>query len=171
MWNQELYVTLVWDNDQAIVVQCILKQSRQTWCMATVYASNFERKRRKLWMDLPDCIDKNQGTWHIGGDFNYVRFQHEKMGGNLVLASKLIPFNKIIETAGLSHPKIIGANWTWTNRQMSSLITCKVDRILVNDERYGLFTNVSALAERLILSDHSPIVVIVGEEVTHRHNL
>lgn len=58
----------------------------------------------------------------------------EKLGGNVVPASKLIPFNNFIKAYVLSEFKISGANWTWMNRQEKNPIAYKLDRLIVNDE-------------------------------------
>lgn len=71
-------------------------------------------------------------------------------------------------TSGLSDLKITGANWTWTNRQASNLITCKLDWIVVNDDWYSLFPISSALADILILSDLSSIMVTLGKDVAFK---
>lgn len=80
--------------------------------MATIYVSNFKKDRQRLWLNLANCIEKNKGSWLLGGDFNCIRFQDEKMGNKLILASKLLSFNTLIETYGLFDLKITGARWT-----------------------------------------------------------
>lgn len=52
---------------------------------------------------------------------------------------------------------------------MASPIACNLDKILVNDEWYELFLNSSVMVERMILSDHSPIMIKLGEEVNHKY--
>lgn len=169
LWNRDLLlVKPLWQCEQAIVVQRTINQTRKTWYIAKVYASNLEKEMRTLWEESAVCIRNNPGSWIVGGDFNCSKFQNEKMGGNFIPTSKLIPFNKMFETSGLSNLKIIGAKWTWTNSQTSNLIACKVYRIIVNDDWYNLFPNSSTLADRLILSDHFPNMVTMGKDATFK---
>lgn len=134
-------VRLISKNEQVIITQCTFISSGVTWYLATLYASNRESERRMLRKSLANCVETNQGAWIISGDFNCVRFQDEKIGGNPVPACKLIPFNNFIEGSGLSDLKILGASWTWTNRQQMNAIACKLDRVLVNGQWFELFLN------------------------------
>lgn len=52
------------------------------------------------------------------------------------------------------------------NRQANNPIACRLDKILVNDNWYDLFPNSDARAEKMMLSDHSPILVSIGKETT-----
>lgn len=65
---------------------------------------------------MEETIKLLLGAWLPGGDFNCVRYQDEKLGGNLIAENKLASFNKFIETLALSDLKITGTNWTWVNR-------------------------------------------------------
>lgn len=72
--------------------------------------------------ELTSYIEQNQGPCYINGDFNRVKFQEEKVGGNPVPASKLMPFNNFINSLRLSDLKIVEAAWTWTNQQQNNVI-------------------------------------------------
>lgn len=58
--------------------------------------------------------------------------------GNPVSASKLIPFNTLIETYGLSDLKIIGAKWIWMNKQHDKSYSLQVGSDSINDEWYDI---------------------------------
>lgn len=88
--------------------------------------------------------DSNQGSWIVARDFNCVRFQEEKM---------------CVCVCGLSDRKIAGVAWTWTNKQQTNAIACKLNRVLVNDPWYDLYPNSYAITQKLILNDHAPILL------------
>lgn len=144
MWDQDLMqMDLLLQNEQVIIVKCILRQPGQEWLSATIYASNFEKKKRGLW------------------DFGLVwKTALREIKGHGGCRNKFIPF----KSSGFPKLKIM----TWTNKKINRTIACKLDQILVN-EWYNLFHNSNVIADKLLLRDHSPLLVSLGYETHHKH--
>lgn len=53
--------------------------------------------------------------WIVAGDFNTIRWSHEKSGGTVPRAVGLIQFNDCIQEAGLMELKLVGPVFTWSN--------------------------------------------------------
>ncbi|KAK1298658.1 hypothetical protein QJS10_CPB14g01525 [Acorus calamus] len=97
--------------------------------------------------------------WIIGGDFNEVRYSHEKLGGQPVHSRRLRKFNSCILSSGLEDLKSIGHTLSWNNRQ-DSRIFCRLDRVMGNQPFITAFPH--SLVEYLPpgISDHSPLKLV-----------
>lgn len=77
-WNNELSFSLTSSSDQMISGWFSLGNVQVL--TSFVYASCFQRRRRKLWEQLRLIVSERYG-WLVGGDFNTVRSNDEKHGG------------------------------------------------------------------------------------------
>ncbi|KAK1295842.1 hypothetical protein QJS10_CPB15g00882 [Acorus calamus] len=170
--SPEARICLLWNPDQMDIqihevtrqfIHCsvLQKQSNKRYQITSVYASNSSTERMALW----DSIRRLSGSigaegWIVGGDFNEVRFNNEKVGGRPVLSRRLHKFNSCIMNAGLEDLKSIGHTLSWSNRQ-DSRIMCRLDRIMGNQSFISSFPH--SLVEYLPpgISDHSPMKVIL----------
>ena len=49
--------------------------------MTAVYARDNVLERLELWEDLENAAEGNQLPWIVGGDFNVITNEEEKLGG------------------------------------------------------------------------------------------
>lgn len=52
-----------------------------SWVVTNVYGPNDARLRDEFWAELEDVRNRWDLPWCVGGDFNVIRFSHEKRGG------------------------------------------------------------------------------------------
>ncbi|KAK1299428.1 hypothetical protein QJS10_CPB14g01334 [Acorus calamus] len=94
--------------------------------------------------------------WILGGDFNEVRFSHEKIGGKPAHTRRLAKFNKCIADCALQDLKSTGCNYSWSNNQ-EDCILCRLDRVLVSTSWLNSFPESYVHYDSPGLSDHSPL--------------
>lgn len=102
--------------------------------------------------------------WIVLGDFNYIRFSYEKIGGDALDMDSIGEFNTCLHVE-LKDMKWWGQKFTWWNKQEGNQkIECKLDRVLGNNKWNLMFpwSDANFLLPRV--SDHSPSVVDTGEK-------
>ncbi|XP_043697449.1 uncharacterized protein LOC122648282, partial [Telopea speciosissima] len=131
-----------------------------------VYALNTVAERKDLWEDVGSLASAIATPWAVLGDFNVIRNHNEKIGGDPVRFEAIDDFNTFIEDSGLIDLKWKGEAMTWNNRQSGDArICCKLDRVMVNLAWMDVFRTSEAIFHPPGLSDHSPVVVAVLDEV------
>ncbi|XP_043696949.1 uncharacterized protein LOC122647653 [Telopea speciosissima] len=131
-----------------------------------VYALNTVVGQKDLWEDVGSLASAIATLWAILGDFNVIRNHNEKIGGDPVRFEAIDDFNTFIEDSGLIDLKWKGEAMTWNNRQSGDArIRCKLDRVMVNLAWMDVFITSEAIFHPPGLSDHSPVVVVVLDEV------
>lgn len=103
------------------------------------------------------------------GDFNAIRWDHEKRGGALSEISSNQQFNDCIDGCGLDDFPVSGPHFTWSNSSTGlNRVECRFDRILLNQ----LFTQSSINFSSSVLcpgtSDHSPLLLSSADDATVR---
>ncbi|XP_043697189.1 uncharacterized protein LOC122647969 [Telopea speciosissima] len=126
---------------------------------------NICRNRKELWEDVGAIASAIINPWAVLGDFNVIRSNNEKIGGDPVWIEAMDDFNSFIDGAGLLDLKWKGEALTWNNRQVGDArICCKLDRVLVNLAWMDVFRSSDAIFYPPGLSDHSPMVVAVVDK-------
>ena len=162
-------IILIWNHPVSIQV---LEQTRQTLTCAltlpnsisfiftAVYASNTDAERSELWVDLlntQQTFSLFSNPWAVGGDFNQIvhHSEHSSIGVNS-LSAPMIDFSDCLLQADLFDLRYQGVFHTWFNKQPSSPITKKLDRLLVNQAWISYFPHSLATFLSPNISDHSP---------------
>ncbi|KAK1313327.1 hypothetical protein QJS10_CPA06g01220 [Acorus calamus] len=103
--------------------------------VTTIYASNDPSAWLMLWNNLVRLSSTLPTVmWQVCGDFNEVRYAHEKVGGRPIYSRRVRKFNECLDKCGLEDLKAYGHTLSWNNQQ-SNRITCKLDRALA-EERF-----------------------------------
>lgn len=110
-----------------------------------------------FWEELCDVRGYWQGPWVVGGDFNVIRFLHEKNTHNRVTKS-MQDFGKFVNECSLRDCLILNAKFTWTNGR-DAPIFCKLDRFLVSNEWEKLYPRFFQEGIPTIVSDHLPAIL------------
>ncbi|GJY52247.1 RNA-directed DNA polymerase, eukaryota [Tanacetum coccineum] len=113
-------------------------------------------ERSMLWDFIHHLIDSWDRECVLLGDFNKVRFEHERHGSlfNSHGANSFINF--IIRT-GLIDLPLEGYTFTWAHKSASKM--SKLDKILISEGLLALFPSILALCTDKHLSDHRPILL------------
>ncbi|XP_043697077.1 uncharacterized protein LOC122647841 [Telopea speciosissima] len=114
-WDEEsLKVEIIKSKPQFIHLKVgILGSSLACHCTA-VYAFNTLEGRLELWKDIEEIAAGMIDPWAVMGDFNIVRHQNEKLGGEAILHGAVEDFNACIFNSGLADLKWKGEMFTWS---------------------------------------------------------
>ncbi|XP_016164424.1 uncharacterized protein LOC107606939 [Arachis ipaensis] len=142
-------------------VEAVVKNNSRNleWRLFGVYLSTNEAIRVGQFQELTSLIQHCDGRVIILGDFNAIRNQGKKDGGNPRSEVSMENFNSFIDDNMLIDLGMLGSP-TWTNRRGGNeLIRERLDRVMVGmqwREQYGL-----AVVRRLYEngSDHSPLLL------------
>ncbi|XP_059310068.1 uncharacterized protein LOC132061235 [Lycium ferocissimum] len=133
-----------------------------------VYAKCDDGERQRLWEDLYHLAGRMKLPWMVGGDFNVIISEEEKLGGFPVTLNECKDFAFCINSCELFDLGFKGSPFTWWNgRAADDCIFKRLDRILANPSFQGIFPQIEV--EHLINtgSDHAPLVLSCGEKVTN----
>lgn len=125
------------------------------WWLSGVYGSCKNRERQDFWEELAGLYDLCGPRWCVGGDFNVVRFKHEKSNGGRSITSMRI-FNQFIQDCELKDPKMHNVQFTWSNFREETVFR-RLDRFLFSVGWEELFPHVRQKALAKVNSDHCPI--------------
>ncbi|XP_043687599.1 uncharacterized protein LOC122638815 [Telopea speciosissima] len=166
-WDSAVFkVEEIQKSSQFIHLRVITLGSSLTFFCTAVYASNSVEERRELWRDVLGFASSISSPWMALGDFNIVRQQSEKFGGDIVRQEAIDDFNSFIFDTGLVDLEWKGELFTWNNRQGgSSRVCCKLDRAMVNLNWLDVLRSSEATFLPPGLSDHSPAVVSIFDGV------
>ncbi|PWA76634.1 RNA-directed DNA polymerase, eukaryota [Artemisia annua] len=122
----------------------------------SVYAPQEITEKRDLWYYLRSLIERWDGEIVIMGDFNEVRYEHERFGSTFNIQGANA-FNNFISLAGLIDLPLEGYTYTWAHKSASKM--SKLDRFLISDGLLMSFPHLSAICLDRHLSDHRPILL------------
>ncbi|KAH0636440.1 hypothetical protein KY289_036355 [Solanum tuberosum] len=124
-----------------------------------VYAKCDANKRLELWDDIYQLTNNISCPWMVGGDFNVVMNEKEKIGGLPVQPHEVEDLAFCLNSCELEEISFKGSPFTWWNgRAGEYCIFERLDRMLVNQQlqtQIG-FMEVEHLARTR--SDHAPIL-------------
>ncbi|XP_043697386.1 uncharacterized protein LOC122648199 [Telopea speciosissima] len=165
-WDPNFYdVVLVQKSKQFIHAKVSIVGTSVFFFCTVVYALNSVVARKELWEDVGAIASAIINPWAVLGDFNVIRSNNEKIGGDPVRIEAMDDFKSFIDGAGLLDLKWKGEDLTWNNRQVGDArICCKLDRVLVNLAWMDVFRSSDATFYPPGLSDHSPVVVVVVDK-------
>ncbi|KAK9689581.1 hypothetical protein RND81_09G068700 [Saponaria officinalis] len=132
-----------------------------------VYASNTPAVRLFLWESLRQISNAIQ-SWVFWGDFNVVRDIFERISDHPPNLSEILDFNACILNCGLDDMQSTGCEYSWTNNQDGSRVWSKLDRVLINNAWLRQFPSSSTKVMLAGISDHSPLLVTLFEDVKPR---
>ncbi|XP_022030458.1 uncharacterized protein LOC110931369 [Helianthus annuus] len=121
-----------------------------------VYAPRTPSQRRRLWDEILSVRNKLSGLFILMGDFNEVRFNHERFNSIFDENAALV-FNNFIRVGGLVEYHMAGDKFTYISNDASKL--SKIDRVLVCDGFMSRWPYAIFKAMTRELSDHSPLIL------------
>lgn len=115
------------------------KKLRTKWNLVTVYGAAQVENKDAFLAELANFCSRNKEPYIIGGDFNIIRFQHEKnkpRGVNKYSDT----FNSIISAFELREIFMTGGKFTWSNNQADPTLE-KLDRGTYVQRMGGFISN------------------------------
>ncbi|KAK4721761.1 hypothetical protein R3W88_011994 [Solanum pinnatisectum] len=84
----------------------------------------------ELWEELENIGEGGLVPWIIGGDFNVILNEEEKLGGLSFTQNEAMDFALFINNCGLSEIKFVGSKYTWWNGRIEEdCIFKRLDRV------------------------------------------
>ncbi|XP_026399407.1 uncharacterized protein LOC113295270 [Papaver somniferum] len=129
------------------------------WMLTGVYApcSSYTEEVNLFWREIEEVRCFWNYPWVIGGDFNEIRFSHDRSSGGDV-TDGMERFNRFISRHYLIDLLLLRATYTWTNNQFQS-IRSRIDRFLVTADWEIFYPQVIQQAFVRPCSDHNPIAL------------
>ncbi|KAK2652972.1 hypothetical protein Ddye_012828 [Dipteronia dyeriana] len=160
LWDDEVFaVSNCITNDRCIIVSGMLLKIKKEVRFCNVYAANKEEERMGLCQYILNAQISLPGIWVIGGDFNTVLDQNERVGG-IGNVGSMRNFKGFIDAARVVDLPLQGMAFTWTNnREVGSW--ARLDRFLCSPEFLSWFPSIIQKGLSRSLSDHNP--VLLGE--------
>lgn len=112
MWKQETKLVVQDMRDKFITVS--MMDNLKPIYVTLVYAKCYYQERRRLWSALEDT-NTNNLPWIVVGDFNIIRYDHERHGGRPRNAVAMEDFNHTIDICGLMEIPFSGSSLSWCN--------------------------------------------------------
>lgn len=173
-------VVLAWDatafqvniiKSTAQMVHCEITPNinKMTFRCTFVYAFNGGKDRETLWKDMCNLADSSKGPWLVGGDFNTVLTNEERIGAR-PNKQEVADFANCLSYCKLEDVKFNGRFFTWTNKQDGEArVMSKLDRILANAEWMHSFVTAEVTFMPEGYFDHCPAVIrCYGEVKGHK---
>lgn len=132
------------------------------WSSVVVYVTAQEAHKAAFLRELINLANNNPHSILIGGDFNMLRFPHEKSKGRFDNHWPFV-FNVAIDSLDLREVHMTGRQFTWVN-SLPEPTYGKLDHVLMSTDWEDKFPLVTVRAfERIeALSDHAPILLSTG---------
>ncbi|CAL1355041.1 unnamed protein product [Linum trigynum] len=130
-----------------------------TWRFSSIYGWPEGSEKWRTWDLIRSLAGQWDGPWLCGGDFNQVRTNDEKVGGNNPSVAEMDSFNDCLMEVGMQDLGYIGYKFTWENsRRHGGYIEEVLDRFIRSDAWRDKFRNARVLHLDKLRLDHSPIV-------------
>ncbi|XP_019237102.1 PREDICTED: uncharacterized protein LOC109217316 [Nicotiana attenuata] len=134
--------TVEWElvdyTEQQVTVRVFQHDLRQHMMMSFVYAKCSAMERLELWDHLYYIASDMKLPWLVGGDFNVILHEDEKIGGLALHLPEYVDFAFCVNSCGLFEQGYKGSPFTWWNGR--SMLT---------------------------RSDHAPLLITCGEQTTN----
>jgi hypothetical protein len=138
------------------------KSDNFIWSLVSVYGSAQDALKPAFLREMVNLAKDNPHPIILGGDFNMLRYPHEKSKGRFDNHWSFL-FNAVIDSLDLKEISMIGRQFTWANSLPDPTFE-KLDRVLMDSDWEQKFPQVSVRALPRIesLSDHAPILLTTG---------
>ncbi|XP_060182297.1 uncharacterized protein LOC132611960 [Lycium barbarum] len=154
------------DTEQQVTIKILFQESGRQLISTMVYAKCESAARLELWDSIYFLASSMNLPRKVGGDFNVILNEEEKIGGLPVYPSKYEDFAFCVNSCELGEVEFRGSPFTWWNgRAGQDCIFKRLDRILVNQQYRDWFTNLSIEHLSRKGLDHAPLLLSVGEQV------
>ncbi|KAK8569220.1 hypothetical protein V6N12_007752 [Hibiscus sabdariffa] len=136
-------------------VQCL----KRSCGFINLYTPNDASERKSVFAELENLIKSENLIWILGGDFNSVRGQDEKIGFSFNASSSEV-LNDFIEETSLFDLPLSGSRFTWSNARDHGIF-CRLDRVFVSPELLHILPGISLQVLPKTISYHNLIQVSV----------
>nr|XP_016491561.1 PREDICTED: uncharacterized protein LOC107811191 [Nicotiana tabacum] len=159
---------LVENTEQQVTVRVFHHDLGQHMMMTFVYAKCSAIERLELWDHLYYLASDMELPWLVGGDFNVVLHEDEKLGGLPVHPPEYEDFVFCVNSCSLFEQGYKGSPFIWWNgRSNAECIFKRLDRIFVNLPFQNMLPTIEVKNLIRTGSDHAPLLITCGVQTTN----
>ncbi|XP_060181187.1 uncharacterized protein LOC132610801 [Lycium barbarum] len=116
-------VEVLMDTDQQVTIKLLLQNSGKVIITTLVYVKCDAAKRLLHWDNIYSFSSNMTFPWLIGGDFNVIMNEEEKIGGLPVYPNEYEDFAFCMNSCELNEVEFRGSPFTWWNARAGSTIS------------------------------------------------
>ncbi|KAH0778495.1 hypothetical protein KY290_004922 [Solanum tuberosum] len=114
-----------------VTIRLKKKGSNDYFRNTAVYARCSALERLELWEQLEEIAENFTIPWLVGGNFNTIMDEAEKLGGLLVTQTEIVDFVQCTNACALNEIKFKGSSYTWWNGRIEEESIFKsIDRVV-----------------------------------------
>lgn len=163
LWMQDINASLRSYSKGHIDVS--VQEKDWAWRFTGIYGNPVRNLHKETWTLMRRLWDHSDLPWVLGGDFNEITDNHEKIGGIDRNEAEMRNFRDTIDDCGLMDPGFSGPMFTWYNNHVpQDLIWARLDRFLINYPMMSRSSRLSIHHLAKLASDHRPILADWKEE-------
>ncbi|XP_060182357.1 uncharacterized protein LOC132612025 [Lycium barbarum] len=166
--NDNVDVEILQDLEQHITIKLLFQDWNKSLMVTMVYAKCDYLERISLWDSLYSLTDQMELPWLVGGDFNVIMNEDEKIGSLPVSPDEYEDFAFCINSCELFDINYKGSLFTlWNGRAGSDCIFKRLDRMIANSKLQDWFAHMEVQHLSKTGSDHAPLLLTCGESSYH----
>lgn len=128
LWRKSVTVDLQSLSQNHIDVHVSIPGETLKWRCTGFYGFADQAFRYRSWELLRHLADHNDLAWVVGGDFNEILSNEEKVGGRPRASHLIENFRQALLDCSLADVGYIGDKFTWTNnRTAPNTVRCRLD--------------------------------------------
>ncbi|KAL4204347.1 hypothetical protein AMTRI_Chr01g131670 [Amborella trichopoda] len=127
------------------------------WKFMAIYGPNSPTLRNRLWSKLELVASLPHPIWRLGGDFNVIRWSHER-NSSTSISQGMRDFSYFINWNELLDIPLQGSRYTWSNHTTNPTLS-KLDRFLFSLNWEKHFPRSLTMALPKPISYHCPILL------------
>ncbi|XP_073057019.1 uncharacterized protein [Primulina eburnea] len=160
-WKEPLCVTI--HSYTSGHIDSIIHHGNKKWRFNGFYGNPETQNRHLSWALLRrlSCMPEfKEYPWLVGGDFNKICFDREKLGGNPRPLSYTRAFREVLNACSLPDLHGTGEYFTWVNRRSSDdIIFERLDRLVATLGWRLLYPADRVCSLEFYHSDHRPLLL------------
>lgn len=157
-WRNGYSLLSSWATPHSISALLVQHRTGQKLVISNVYGPTSDDQKPEFMEELRKIHGLVTVPWLLVGDFNLVRWLIDRTGDsrNFSLMSQ---FNELINDIALMEIPLKNRRFTWCSKRPSPSFS-KLDRVFASEEWSAHFPQISLSALEVIVSDHSPLLLI-----------
>lgn len=161
--KEDVQVKILQDAEQQITLKLMFLEDSISIITTLVYAKCDKNVIIQLWDHIYQLANNMTIPWLVGGDFNVVLNEEEKIGGIPITVDDTEDFATCVNSSELHDVGFKDSPFIcWNGKMDKECIFERLDRVLVNQHLQDTlgYTEVEHLSR--IGSDHAPLLVSLG---------
>ncbi|KAG5591021.1 hypothetical protein H5410_041535 [Solanum commersonii] len=160
--REHIQVGVISDSEQQLTLHLTMEDGQQ-FLTTVVYAKCSSIEGLSLWDDIYTLSQEFSLPWMVGGDFNVIQGDEEKIGGLPVYPQEYEDFAFCVNSCDLFDLHFSSSPFTWWNgRTDAGCLFKRLDRVVINQSMQDLMGNVELQHLARTGSDHAPLLLTCG---------